>query len=273
MPQRRGIPHGRSRKLGRHEHVGAVMLDRLEHGDRPSELLAHLGVVARQRGAFAGNADRLCSEDRAARSTSTCRAPGMTSAVASLNVTRAALRVGSRFGGVSTATPPVERSTMATSSPAATSRMSASPPPRTTPAGPDALPASMCTSPASATAPVADPEASRGRSRDRTSSGAAATMTALAITVGTKGPGATARPSSSTTITSSGSPNPDPPYASLMCSPSQPRSARSSQKAGRPSVCASSRARAAPRASRFSRKSDAVSASLRWSSVMAIDMR
>ncbi len=197
----------------------------------------------------------------------------MTSAAASFSVTRAALRVGSRFGGVSTATPPAETSTMATSSPSATSRMSARAPPRTTPADPDALPALTCTSPASATAPVVDPEASPGSSRDRISSGAAAAMTALATTVGTNGPGAIARPSSSTTTTSSGSPNPDPPFASSMCSPSQPRSARSSQKAGRSSVSVSSSARAAPRASRFSRKSDAVSASWRWSSVMAIDMR
>ena len=40
------VPHGRGRQLGGHEHVGAVVLDRLEHGDRAAELLAHLGVLA-----------------------------------------------------------------------------------------------------------------------------------------------------------------------------------------------------------------------------------
>ena len=40
-----GIPHAGDRRLRGHQHVGAVMLDGLESGDGPAELLAHLRVL------------------------------------------------------------------------------------------------------------------------------------------------------------------------------------------------------------------------------------
>ena len=42
-----GVPHRRGRELGGDEHVGAVVLHRLEHRDRPPELQTVLGVRAR----------------------------------------------------------------------------------------------------------------------------------------------------------------------------------------------------------------------------------
>ena len=195
----------------------------------------------------------------------------MTSAAAPSSVTREARRVGSRLRGVSVDTPDAQ-STTATSSPAGTSSTFARAPDTTTPADPDTRPSRTSTSPSSATAPTVEPSARPGSSRSCNAAGPAAAITALAITVGTNGPGATARPSRSTTTTSSGRPKPDPPYASGRCRPSQPSSAASGQNAGRASVSASSSARAAPRALCFTRKSATVSASARWSSVMAIDI-
>ena len=61
----RGIPHRGGRQLGGHEHVGAVVLDRLEHGDRSTELLTLLGVLGRLFGALAGDARRFGRIDRA----------------------------------------------------------------------------------------------------------------------------------------------------------------------------------------------------------------
>ena len=55
----------RGGQLGGDDHVGAVVLDRLEHGDRAAELQALLGVRRRQLGALAGDADRLGREDHA----------------------------------------------------------------------------------------------------------------------------------------------------------------------------------------------------------------
>ena len=43
----RRVPRGRGGELGRHEHVGRLVLHRLEHPDHAPELLAHLGVLAR----------------------------------------------------------------------------------------------------------------------------------------------------------------------------------------------------------------------------------
>jgi len=66
-PRRRGagsVPDGRRGLLGRHQHVGAMMLHRLEGGDRAAELLAHLGVLARLLGALPGDAGRLGGQDR-----------------------------------------------------------------------------------------------------------------------------------------------------------------------------------------------------------------
>ncbi len=150
--------------------------------------------------------------------------------------------------------------------------MVARPPPRTPGAVPAALPPVTVMSEVSAMPPSAEPSARPGSRRAASSSGAAFWSTALAMTVGTKGPGAMARPSSSTTTTSSGSPKPDPPLFSGRWRPSQPNSARSLQNAGRLSCSASSRDRAAPRASRLARKSEAVCPRARWSSVMAIGM-
>ena len=52
-------------ELGRHQHVGAVVLDRLERRDGAAELLAHLGVVDRGVHALGGPADGLGREQRA----------------------------------------------------------------------------------------------------------------------------------------------------------------------------------------------------------------
>ena len=207
-----------------------------------------------------------------ARSTSTCRPPGMTCAGAPSSVTRAVRRVGSRLPGTSTVTPAPEVSTTMASSPAGRTSMLARPPPRTADAVPAAVPPDTVMSDVSAMPAHTDPSARPGSSRAASSSGAAALITALAITVGTKGPGATARPSSSTTTTSSGKPNPEPPLSSGRCRPSQPREARSPQNVGSSSISASSRPRAAPRASRLARKSEAVCPRARWSSVIAIDI-
>ena len=77
------VPDRRGRQLGGDEHVGAVVLDRLEHRDRAAELLAHLGVLGGHLGALAGDAGGLGREGAArARSTRTCAAPGTISAAA-----------------------------------------------------------------------------------------------------------------------------------------------------------------------------------------------
>ena len=59
------VPHGSRRQLGGDQHVGAVVLDGLEHADRPAELLAHLRILAGHRGALAGHAGRLGGEEHA----------------------------------------------------------------------------------------------------------------------------------------------------------------------------------------------------------------
>ncbi len=61
----RGIPHRRHRGLGGHQHVGAVVLDRLEGGDGAAELLAHLGVLDGGIHAVRRPADRLGGEQGA----------------------------------------------------------------------------------------------------------------------------------------------------------------------------------------------------------------
>ena len=208
-----------------------------------------------------------------ARSTSARVPPAMTSTGAPSSVTRAERRVGSRLAGRSTVTPGDEASTTMTSSPAGSTRMVARPPPRTPGAVPAALPPVTVMSEVERDAPEGRPVGQAGQpgappTRRRTQRRARA----LAMTVGTKGPGAMARPSSSTTTVSSGSPKPDPPLSSGRWSPSQPSSASSLQNGGRPSRSASSRDRAAPRASRLARKSEAVWPRARWSSVMAIGM-
>ena len=55
----RRVPRGRGGELGRDEHVGGLVLDRLEHPDDAPELLAHLGVLARHGHARRGTARRL----------------------------------------------------------------------------------------------------------------------------------------------------------------------------------------------------------------------
>ena len=55
----------RGGQLGGHDHVGAVVLDRLVHGDDPAELHALLGVGGGQLGALAGQADGLGRQDHA----------------------------------------------------------------------------------------------------------------------------------------------------------------------------------------------------------------
>ncbi len=207
-----------------------------------------------------------------ARSSSAWRPPTSTSTGAPSSVTRALRRVGSRLSGLSIRTPGASAATTTASSPAARTSRWAWPPPSTADAVPSAFPSCTTISDANPMPPKREPSASPGTRRAATSPGAAASIAALAITVGTKGPGASARPSSSTTTTSSGSPNPDPPSDSGRWRPSQPSSTRSSQNFGSSSVSASSRARAAPRASCLDRKSDAVRARARWSSVMAIGM-
>ena len=206
------------------------------------------------------------------RSRSCAPAPASTRAAAPSRSTCADRRVGSRLRGTVTVTPASAASTIRTSSPLASNSRSASPPPSTSRAWPWAVPSRTSTSLLSAIPAVRDPSARPGSSSDARSSSATAWSTALATTVGTNGPGATARPSSSTTTTSSSMPALLPPWRSSTCSPSQPRSARSDQNVGCASSGASSRARAAPRASRLRRKSEAVSARARWSPVMAMDM-
>ncbi len=54
-----GVPHGRRGQLGGDQHVGAMVLDGLEHGDGPAELHAHLGVGGGLLGALGGDAGGL----------------------------------------------------------------------------------------------------------------------------------------------------------------------------------------------------------------------
>ena len=61
-----GVPHGGGGQLGGDEHVGAVVLDRLEHGDLAAELLAHLGVLGGLVGAGVSDARGLRREEQAA---------------------------------------------------------------------------------------------------------------------------------------------------------------------------------------------------------------
>ena len=96
-----GVPHGGGRQLGGDEHVGAVVLHRLVHADRPTELLALLRVLGGRLGALTrpGRPPRprgRCGRGRRARRAH----PGCTVAAAPSRVTRADRRVGSRFGGV-----------------------------------------------------------------------------------------------------------------------------------------------------------------------------
>ncbi len=58
-----GVPHGAGGQLGGHGHVGAVVLHRLVHGDRTTELDALLRVRGGHLGALAGDADRLGRQD------------------------------------------------------------------------------------------------------------------------------------------------------------------------------------------------------------------
>ena len=59
------VPHRGRRHFGGHTHVGAVVLDRLEHGDRSPELDAIAGVSRGHLGALVRHTDRLCGENRA----------------------------------------------------------------------------------------------------------------------------------------------------------------------------------------------------------------
>ena len=51
-------------QLGGDQHVGAVVLDRLEHGDRAAELLPLLGVGGGLLSALAGHTDALRGEQQ-----------------------------------------------------------------------------------------------------------------------------------------------------------------------------------------------------------------
>ncbi len=57
------VPHGARRKFGGHGHVGAVVLDRLVHGDRTTELDALLRVGGTHLRALAGDADSVGRQD------------------------------------------------------------------------------------------------------------------------------------------------------------------------------------------------------------------
>ena len=189
-----GVPHGAGGELGGDDHVGAVVLHRLEHGDRTTELDALLRVVGAHVACTPGRRrpPRPTGSTRA-RSTSTRRAPVITVAGAPSRVTRALRRVGSRLGGDSIATPSPtvddcrRRRRPARGSATRTRRRA----PRRRRRRP--TPSDTVTEPPSATAPTVEPSASPGRSRDRRASSPAAAITALATTVGTNGPGATAR--------------------------------------------------------------------------------
>ena len=60
----RCIPDGSTRLLGRDQHVGACMLDRLEVADRIAELFAHLRVLDRRAQTPVGDAGRFRSEQQ-----------------------------------------------------------------------------------------------------------------------------------------------------------------------------------------------------------------
>ena len=60
----RRVPHVRRGQLARDEHVGAVVLDRLEHRDGPAELKANFGVVGGLLRALRGQADGLGGDDQ-----------------------------------------------------------------------------------------------------------------------------------------------------------------------------------------------------------------
>ena len=166
-----------------------------------------------------------------AMSTSIWRAPGSTSAAAPSKLTRPARRVGSRFGGDSTVTPPADTSTTATSSPTATRRTSARPAPITAPAEPCSAPSRSSTSPARATArarrAVGETGEQLGGERRRAPRRRArrwrppSARTRLA-----RPPGRAARRPPRAPPTRS----PEPPCSSGTCRPSQPSAAASAKK-------------------------------------------
>ena len=59
-----GVPHRAGGELGGHAHVGAVVLHRLVHGDRPAELDPLLRVGGGQLGALEGHAHRLRRQEQ-----------------------------------------------------------------------------------------------------------------------------------------------------------------------------------------------------------------
>ena len=268
----RGVPHGGGGHLGGHDHVGAVVLHGLVHGDDPAELDALLRVGGGQLGALArqgptASADRITR----GRSTSVRAAPGRTVAGAPSRVTRAERRVGSRLGGTSTSRRRRPRR-----------RRRRRPRPR----------------------------AARGRAAAEHRAGGAGGGAAGDRDVAAEGDGAERgavgeagepaapwwrrrRPrrwrrwrwrSARTAPGPRRGRGPRPRRRAPRCrsrsrraprgggGPASPRPVSAFQKEGSSSVGASRRARAAPRASCLARKSAAVSARARWSSVMAIDM-
>ena len=59
-----GVPHRSDARLAGHQHVRAVVLDRLERGDGPAKLLAHLGVLDGGVDAVRSSPDRLGGQQR-----------------------------------------------------------------------------------------------------------------------------------------------------------------------------------------------------------------
>ena len=260
------------------EHVGAVVLDRLEHA-RSGDRTARAPWRTRPPISVHSRATPTASADRSSRPRSTQRAPGA----------RRARVAGGAVEGRPAPTGGSGRGSRGTVDRHAGSRPRRRPRRRRRPrpaAGRRARRrARRRAEPWRGAVAHLDVAAERDRRRCATrrpgpgaarlasSSSAAAASTALAIDGRHERPGRD-RPARA--------PRPrrraprgrsrEPPCSSGTCRPSQPRSARSSQNAGSASSGASSRARAAPRASRLRRKSEAVSASARWSSVMAIDM-
>ena len=60
--QRARVEGGGPRGFDHHQHVGTLVLDRLERADRSTELLADLGVLDRHLQAHFRGADLLCGQ-------------------------------------------------------------------------------------------------------------------------------------------------------------------------------------------------------------------
>ena len=241
----RGVPDRRGGLLGRGQHPGAAVLDRLELADRPAELVTDLGVIGGGVRGPVGDAGRLGAEHDRGQAGDRAAGPARSAAGRLARRRRSARiratgRVRSRL------------SSAVISRPAASMAAQTSPSLGLHPgddqvgqAGPEhgrGLPVDDQAAVRARPGPVSPvasgdraarrPGRPRGRPEpsaspvDQLPAGSGRHSTALASTVGRNAPGTSARPSSSSATASSGRPNPGRRRSSGTCRPRTPCSAR-----------------------------------------------